>query len=210
VFDQGDHGGKPRLLGSEFFLVDPIDGVEELAQETERAGEFTINIGLVSGGAPIAGVVYAPALERLWGARPGHAWRAGVHAQSGVGPSQPIQVRPAPDHGITAVASRSNRSPDVDAFLRAYRVAEFRTAGSSLKFCLLAEGSGDLYPELGRSMAWSTAAGDAILRAAGGRTVTLDGSPLTYSAPRSAGDAALANPQFVALGSIGLRPPSHA
>src|SRR5690606_21324064 len=132
--------------------------------------EFTIDIGLVIDGAPVAGVVYAPALEWLWSARPGSAWRARVHAEPRVRPSRPTNVRPAPEHGITAVASRSNHSPDVEAFLRAYRAAEHRTAGSSLTFCLLAEGSGDLYPELGRSMAWSTAAGDAVLRVAGGRT----------------------------------------
>jgi 3'(2'),5'-bisphosphate nucleotidase len=205
VFDALEAAARPDGRSGEFFLIDPVDGVEELAAGADGQGEFTIDIGLVRDGAPAVGVVYAPALERLWSARPGAAWRADARAGVGVGPGLPISVRSTPEQGLTAVASRANRPPDLDAFLRAYRVAEVRMAGSSLKFCSLAEGSGDVYPQLGRSMAWSTAAGDAILRAAGGRTVTLDGAPLCYAAPCAPGDDALANPQFVALGSTRLR-----
>jgi 3'(2'),5'-bisphosphate nucleotidase len=199
----------PADLGPEFFLVDPVDGAEDgLGVETAR-GELTVNIALVQDGAPVAGVVFAPGLEQLWAGRPGAAWSASADPRIGVGPSRPIKVRPAPEGGITAVGG-ARRSPDVDAFLRAYRVAEVRPAGSSLRFCLLAEGSADLLPQLAPSFAWSTAAGDAVLRAAGGRTVTLDGEPLTYGPTPSEGGGSFANPPFVALGSIGLKAPALA
>jgi 3'-phosphoadenosine 5'-phosphosulfate (PAPS) 3'-phosphatase len=103
---------------------------------------------------------------------------------------------------VTAIASRSHRTPETDAYLARYEVAELRPAGSSLKFCVLAEGGADLYPRLGRTMEWDTAAGDAVLRAAGGRTLTLDGAPLGYGKP------GFTNPHFVALGGANFRPPA--
>jgi 3'(2'),5'-bisphosphate nucleotidase len=200
----------PAALGHEYFLVDPIDSAEEISSVDLPRGEFTINIALVQDSAPVAGVVFAPGLERLWAGRTGDAWSAPANPRIGVGPSRPIRVRAAPEGGVTALAGAARRSADVDAFLSAYRVAEVRAAGSSLRFCLLAEGSADLFPQLSGSSACSTAAGDAVLRAAGGRTVTLDGEPLTYGPSPSDGGASLANPPFVALGSIGLKAPAPA
>jgi len=191
---------------TEFFLVDPLDGTKEfLRTGDDNRGEFTVNIGLIRHGAPIVGVVFAPALNKIWCARPGSAWTADVDlSANGGGPGRlgerrPITVRPDPGAAIIAVASRSHRTPETDAYLKLYPVSDFRAAGSSLKFCLIAEGNADLYPRLGRTMEWDTAAGDAVLRAAGGRVITMDGAPLTYGKRNQAGDTDFANPHFVAL-----------
>lgn len=202
--------GRTPAIGDEFFLVDPLDGTREFLRGADSQGEFTVNIGLVRGGEPIAGVVFAPLLEQLWAARPGVAWTAETRRDSGAGPAQPIRVRTVPKDGIVAIASRSHRSPETDAYLSAYGVAKLKPAGSSLKFCLIASGEADLYPRFGRTMEWDTAAGDAILRAAGGRTVTLDGAPLAYGKREQAGEADFANPHFVALGSATFLSPPPA
>jgi 3'-phosphoadenosine 5'-phosphosulfate (PAPS) 3'-phosphatase len=108
---------------------------------------------------------------------------------------------------LTAVASRSHDTPETEDFLARYQIAERSSAGSSLKFCLVAEGRADIYPRLGRTMEWDTAAGDAVLRAAGGRTLTLDGAPLRYGKRNQSDDADFANPYFVALGRAEFRMP---
>ncbi len=202
-------GRVPATIGAELFLVDPLDGTREFLRGADSGGEFTVNIGLVRDGAPIAGVVLAPGLGKLWLAGAGRAWSAEVD-DAGAGPLRPIAVREPPAEGIVAIASRSHRSPETDAYLALYDVADFRAAGSSLKFCLIAEGEADLYPRLGRTMEWDTAAGHAVLRAAGGRTVTLDGAPLVYGKRDQADDEDFANPRFVALGRVGLRRPTAA
>lgn len=199
-------GNVPNIdpsVTAEFFLVDPLDGTKEfLRTGDDNRGEFTVNIGLIRHGAPIAGVVFAPALNKIWCARPGSAWTADVEMSGDtgvVGERRPITVRPDPGAAVIAVASRSHRTPETDAYLKLYPVSDFRAAGSSLKFCLIAEGDADLYPRLGRTMEWDTAAGDAVLRAAGGQVVTMDGAPLTYGKRNQAGDTDFANPHFVAL-----------
>jgi 3'(2'),5'-bisphosphate nucleotidase len=202
--------GHAPATGAEFFLVDPLDGTKEFLRGPDSRGEFTVNIGLVRDGAPIAGVVYAPLLEKIWAARPGEAWVADTRKEDGAaGPARPIQVRKTPAEGVVAIASRSHGSPETASYLSNYDIAELRAAGSSLKFCVIAEGEADLYPRFGRTMEWDTAAGDAVLRAAGGRTVTLDGAPLKYG-KRNTPTGEFANPNFIALGSIEFRSPAPA
>lgn len=187
--------GRIPALGDEFFLVDPLDGTREFI---DRNGEFTVNIALIRKGRPVLGVVYAPAIRRLYagGASVG-AIRIDVDRCGHTGPCRSISVRSAPQAGLVAVASRSHRSPETDDFLKTLRVADFAAAGSSLKFCLLAEGAADIYPRLGRTMEWDTAAGQAVLEAAGGRVTVFGGDePLAYGK----GGRGFDNPHFVARG----------
>jgi 3'(2'),5'-bisphosphate nucleotidase len=178
------------ISGGTFFLVDPLDGTKEFLS---RNGEFTVNIALVENGVPTAGVVFAPAINRLfWGCDAQSFERNTLTGKSG-----PVAVRDVPAGGLTAVASRSHRDSATDDFLASYQVADLRAAGSSLKFCVLAAGEADIYPRLGRTMEWDTAAGDAVLRAAGGRVTLVDGTtPLLYGNA----DRGFANPSFVAWG----------
>lgn len=181
-----------------FWLVDPLDGTREFLA---RNGEFTVNIALVEAGRPVLGVVLAPAVSAggmLYAGAAGHgAWSA-----EGAGPWQPIAARTPPAQGLTLVSSRSHGN---DAALQAWlpnllggrRIAEHRTAGSSLKLCLLACGQADLYPRLGRTMEWDIAAGHAVLESAGGQVLTLQGEPLRYGKP------GFENPHFVARGAGG-------
>lgn len=183
-------GHMPDIGGGRFWLVDPLDGTREFVR---RNGEFTVNIALIEGGRPVLGVVYAPVPDRLYAAVGPHEAVAEVE-----GVEKPIRARsPGPD-GLVVLASRSHGD---DAALAAYldgmKVAAEIKAGSSLKFCVVAAGEADLYPRFGPTMEWDTAAGHAVLTAAGGSVRTLDGAELTY------GKAGLANPHFVA---VGLRP----
>lgn len=206
VAEESVAAGRVPAAARQFFLVDPLDGTKEfLRAGDDNRGEFTVNIALVRDGAPIAGVVHAPAIDRLWAAGPGGAWAADVDADGRLGAPAPIAVRPRATDRCVAVASRSHRTPETDAYLALYPVTDFRSAGSSLKFCLVAEGAADLYPRLGRTMEWDTAAGDAVLRAAGGLTTTLDGAPLVYGKRDQADDADFANPHFVARGDLELK-----
>ncbi len=181
-------GNMPDDLGREFWLVDPLDGTKEFIS---RNGEFTVNIALIRDGAPVLGVVYAPAVERLFFASgPGRAFQI-----TGSGEAQAIAARPAPDDGLTVVVSRSHKDQATDDYLADFTVAHETSAGSSLKFCLVAAGEADLYPRLGRTCEWDTAAGHAVLAAAGGSVQTLDGMALAY------GKDSIYNPFFVARGA---------
>lgn len=189
-------GRAPGELGRRFFLVDPLDGTREFV--ASRA-DYTVNIALIEDGVPFAGVIYAPAKKLIY-------WTDGQTAHKGqvedsiiVG-SEEIGVRETPRETPVVVASRSHRSPETDAFCERLGAHHFVSAGSSLKFCLVAEGVADLYPRFGATMQWDTAAGDAILRAAGGRTVTLDGAPLAYGLDTGSATP-FENPHFLALGS---------
>ncbi|MGE3149753.1 MAG: 3'(2'),5'-bisphosphate nucleotidase CysQ [Pseudorhodoplanes sp.] len=162
-----------------FFLVDPLDGTREFIAGRE---DFTINIALVKAGLPFAGCVYAPALHRLYlgGAR---AFRAMVNPGMPLPPDaqlEEIRTRPYPASGLRAVASRSHRDPRTEAFLKTLTLDSCREVGSSLKFCLIAEGEADVYPRLARTREWDIAAGHAVLAAAGGRIAGQDGQPLRY------------------------------
>jgi 3'(2'), 5'-bisphosphate nucleotidase len=173
----------------DFWLVDPLDGTKEFVA---RNGEFTINIALIEAGAPVLGVVLAPALDRLYAAASGAA------VIEDAGGRRPLAARIAPAEGATVVSSRSHCDPEALArFIAGRKIARSISAGSSLKFCLLAAGEADLYPRFGRTMEWDTAAGDAILRAAGGRVIDLNGDPLRYGKP------GFENPSFVAVGRSG-------
>ncbi len=187
--------GKPAAVADRFLLVDPLDGTKEFVA---RNGEFTINVALIEKGAPVAGAVYAPALGRLWfGGQ--HAFVCKAPVGGGL-PSRrawrPITVRPAPE-ALVVLASRSHGDSQTEAFLRRLPIAERQTRGSSMKFCVIAEGLADVYPRFGPTMEWDTAAGDAVLRAAGGVVLDLSGMPLAYR--KTAGH--LRNGAFVAWGN---------
>jgi len=182
-------GRVPDISGGRFWLVDPLDGTREFIS---RNGEFTVNIALIDAGRPVLGTVYLPVLDQsFWTSHDG-AWR-----RCGDGGDEPITARPPPPGGLVALVSRSHRSPETDDFLARFKVAKRLDAGSSLKFCRIAEGVADFYPRLGRTMEWDIAAGHAVLAAAGGSVTTLDGAPLGYGKP------GFENPHFVARGRDG-------
>lgn len=202
VAEEEAAAGRIPLTAKRFFLVDPLDGTKEFISKN---GEFTVNIALIEDGEPIQGAVYAPALGKLyWGSRGEGAWLAEVK-DGVVGEGRPIRVRLTPSEGVSAVGSRSHGGEETQAFLKGFKVNDFVAAGSSLKLCLLAEGMADIYPRMGRTMEWDIAAGDAILRAAGGRVETLDGQDLRYGKRDQAGETDFANPHFVAFGDPALR-----
>jgi 3'(2'), 5'-bisphosphate nucleotidase len=183
--------GRVPDVSDRFFLVDPLDGTKEFIS---RNGEFTVNIALIEQGRPVLGLVYAPAVGakgRLFtGAAGLGAWLEDAEGR------RAIRCRAVPAEGLTVVASRSHGDETaLDAFLNGRKVASRTNAGSSLKLCLVAAGEADLYPRLGRTMEWDIAAGDAVLRAAGGRvTVVADGTDLRYGKP------GFDNPHFAAQG----------
>lgn len=187
-------GHRPEI-GNEFFLVDPLDGTKEFIN---RNGEFTVNIALIRDQIPVAGVVYAPAKDRLFcGGDVGSAQEWAVSSFEASDP-RPISVRDPQGAGLIAVASRSHRDAKTDEYLEQFDISDVVSAGSSLKFCLLAAGEADIYPRHGRTMEWDTAAGHAVLRAAGGTVTQFDGSPFLYG--KSA--EGFANPFFVAKGQV--------
>ncbi len=159
-----------------FWLVDPLDGTKEFLK-VDGQGAFTVNIALIVEGVPILGLVYAPALARLF---VGHDGVAHTVDQAG---QRALKVRDVPTTGAVAVASASHRDAETDAWLKARGIDQTRAIGSSLKFCLVAAGEADVYPRFGPTMEWDTAAGDAVLRAAGGRVETPDGAPFAYGKP---------------------------
>jgi 3'(2'), 5'-bisphosphate nucleotidase len=171
------------LSAQTFLIVDPLDGTKEFVQ---RRGDFTVNIAFVQDGVPRFGVVYAPAKGRLFYtlATGGAVEETGPFDPVTVGPLRPIRVGRPDNAALMVVASKSHRDAATDAWIARYAVRDMTSAGSSLKFCLVATGEADLYPRLGRTMEWDTAAGDAVLRAAGGVVVRMDDlSPLTYGKP---------------------------
>ncbi|RCK50252.1 3'-5'-bisphosphate nucleotidase [Thalassospira profundimaris] len=170
-----------------FWLVDPLDGTKEFIK---RNGEFTVNIALIAQGVPVMGVVYAPAIEKLYFGGPDGARLIENDLEPKI---TDISVRDIPDAGVVVVGSRSHGDPEaMKAFLGDLKVQEMRPAGSSLKLCLVAQGEADLYPRLGRTMEWDIGAGHAVLAAAGGVVENLDGSPFVY------GKDGFANPFFIA------------
>ncbi len=171
------------LSAKTFLIVDPLDGTKEFVQ---RRGDFTVNIAYVENGVPLRGVVYAPAQGRLFYTQADgvSVEETGPLAKDAVGAVAPIKVS-APDNGaLMVVASKSHRDAATDDYIEKYAVKDAKSAGSSLKFCLVATGEADLYPRLGRTMEWDTAAGDAVLRGAGGQVVRFDDhTPLAYGKP---------------------------
>ncbi len=200
IAEESIDAGREPALGRRFFLVDPLDGTREFA----RGGDdFTVNIGLVEDGLPVLGVIYVPVTGALYFGEVGRgAWRAEVE-DGRIGPLTQIAVRPPLSPAIDVVASRSHRTPQTNDFIARFDVRQLVSAGSSLKFCVVAEGGADLYPRMGTTMQWDTAAGEAILRAAGGRVVTMEGTPLPYGPnPEAEGANRFLNPWFIATGGL--------
>jgi 3'(2'), 5'-bisphosphate nucleotidase len=169
-----------------FFLIDPLDGTKEFLS---RNGQFTVNIALIENGFAVAGVVFAPALNRMFSGATGF----GATETNDTG-TRAVHVRSAPANPV-AVASRSHRSPETDAFLASRQITQCVSAGSSLKFCLVAAGEADLYPRFGTTMEWDTAAGQAVLEAAGGSVLTPEGTAFCY------GKHSHRNGNFIAWGA---------
>ncbi len=181
-------GGAPEVKGQPFWLIDPLDGTKEFVK---RGTDFTVNIALIEAGMPVLGVIHVPVTgETFWGSR------HGAFARLGGGHPTRISCRPLPEDGVVAIVSRSHRTRETDDYLKRFAIAREISVGSSLKFCRVAAGEADLYPRMGRTMEWDTAAGHAILRVAGGTVRTLDGRDLSYGKP------GFENPHFVASGPL--------
>lgn len=178
--------------GETFLIVDPLDGTKEFIH---RRGDFTVNIAYVENGAPIRGVVYAPAKGRMFFTLPdgSSVEESGALDKVTIGQVNPIGVSAPDNTSLMVVASKSHRDQATDDYINLYNVKDMTSAGSSLKFCLIATGEADLYPRLGRTMEWDTAAGHAVLSGAGGHVVRFDDhTTLTYGKPD------FANPFFIA------------
>ncbi|MFQ6550936.1 3'(2'),5'-bisphosphate nucleotidase CysQ [Aestuariibius insulae] len=175
-----------------FLIVDPLDGTKEFIK---RRGDFTVNIAYVADGAPVRGVVYAPAKDRLFytDANGTSVEEEGPFDAAKPGTTHSIKVSAPDNDALRIVASKSHRDQATDDYLSHYKSDETKSAGSSLKFCLVATGEADLYPRLGRTMEWDTAAGHAVLAGAGGDVIRFDDhTPLRY------GKSDFANPFFIA------------
>lgn len=188
-----------------FFLVDPLDGTKDFVAGRP---DFTVNIALIEGGRPVMGVVYAPAGGRLFRTLPGGPVQEDVDAAGDPVPGTERAIRcRAPDNAaLDVVASKSHRDAATDALIARFPVRDFKSAGSSLKFCLVAAGEADFYPRLGRTMEWDTAAGHAVLAAAGGEVVAAGSlAPLGYGKP------GYENPHFLAFArGVDLAPAGDA
>jgi 3'(2'), 5'-bisphosphate nucleotidase len=175
VAEEEAAAGRVAQVGSRFFLVDPVDGTKEFVK---RGGEFTVNIGEVVDGQPVSGVVFAPAIGRLFVGAVGE----GAFELSGEA-IRDIACRAPDPAGLVAVSSRSHPDAKTDELLKTLVIKGHTNAGSSLKFCLVAAGEADIYPRAGQTMEWDTAAGHAVLRAAGGTVTNWDGTPFLYGKP---------------------------
>lgn len=184
-----------------FLIVDPLDGTKEFIH---RRGDFTVNIAYVQNGVPVRGVVYAPAKKRLFYtlADGSTVEESGPFDKGTPDAITPIHVRTPDNEALMVVASKSHRDQATDDYIGKYKVADMTSAGSSLKFCLVATGEADLYPRVGRTMEWDTAAGHAVLKGAGGDVVRFDDhSGLQY------GKDGYANPFFIAYApGVDLKP----
>ena len=186
--------------GTTFLIVDPLDGTKEFIN---RRGDFTVNIALVEDGVPTRGVVYAPARERMFFTQAdGTSVEEEGPFTEAPGTLKPITVAKSDNSALMVVASKSHRDQATDDYIAKYAVEDMKSAGSSLKFCLVATGEADLYPRLGRTMEWDTAAGHAVLAGAGGAVVRFDDlTPLAY------GKEGYANPFFIAYApAVDLKP----
>lgn len=176
-----------------FLIVDPLDGTKEFVK---RRGDFTVNIALIEDGTPVLGVVYAPAKQRLFLTTSDGAAREelGPFDPETPGTSHPIAVSKPDNSALRVVASKSHRDQATDDYIASYSASDLVSAGSSLKFCLVATGEADFYPRLGPTMEWDTAAGHAVLAAAGGKVFDKDTlTPLSY------GKSSFRNPYFLAF-----------
>ena len=198
IAEEAASAGNLPETGNEFFLVDPLDGTREFINGRD---EFTVNIGLIRNSEPVFGMVYTPALGDLYltlndGAACIKMWPDGARMSLADRNPTSLKTRETGSGGLIVFASRSHMNDATRQYLKKFDVREHRSAGSSLKFCLLAAGEADLYPRLGPTMEWDTAAGHAILLAAGGVVRTMDGEPLRYGKT----ERGFLNPEFVASG----------
>ena len=183
-------GRTPDITGAEYFwMVDALDGTKEFIS---GSGEYTVNIALIHNLQPIIGVVYVPVKGELYA---GHHGGYAIRYSEDTDKEKPIRVRAAPSAGLTIVASKSHGSKErMDKFLESYKVAKTVKKGSSLKICTIAAGKADMYPRLGPTCEWDIAAGDAVLRAAGGIITDIEGQPIKYGKA----DNKFLNPEFIA------------
>ncbi len=202
IAEEAMAAGEQPDIGSRFVLIDPLDGTREFVN---RNGQFTVNIALVEDRKPSVGAVYAPAKSELFIAGEG-AHMAIVEPGGNVNGAEwrTIQTRAYPKNGLTAVASRSHLDADTQAFLDTRGIEDRISAGSSMKFCLLAQGLADVYPRFGRTMEWDLAAGQAVLQAAGGQVTNPDGTPFLYAKVDRTDDVDFANGAFIAWGRAAL------
>ena len=196
VAEESASAGNIPNVDNIFWLVDPLDGTKEFIA---RRKEFTVNIALIENGIPTFGIVYAPALATLYTAKnPKICTLQQVTDLITLGDEKVINVRDVPSSGIAAVASKSHRDDETNELLEKYNVKDILSIGSSLKFCLLAEGKADFYPRFGPTMEWDTAAGHAVLNAAGGNITHPDGTRYLYNKPN------FKNGPFIATGKMTL------
>jgi 3'(2'), 5'-bisphosphate nucleotidase len=189
--------GGPKIPAGDFFLVDPLDGTKEFIK---GKSDFTVNIAIARNGKPSIGVVVAPARNELFSGAAGKAFHCRLAQDGKINERRQIATRLVDFNAIAAVISASHADARSSALLGQMAVERKLSIGSSLKFCLVATGEADIYPRFGRTMQWDTAAGDAVLRNAGGCTARPDGSLLTYGPRGAAGVHAFENPHFIAFG----------
>ena len=196
VSEESVAAGYVPALQDRFFLVDPLDGTREFLS---RNGEFTVNIALIDKTMPVLGVVFAPALPRLfWAERGLGAFESAPTSPSGEVPAaRRLSAATVPVRNLRVVASRSHRDSLTESWIRNCDAGQLVFAGSSLKFCVIAAAEADVYPRFGRTMEWDTAAGHAVLLAAGGKVLTESQTPLTYGKA----EGGFANPAFIASGA---------
>jgi len=195
--EQAAAGGLPETAADAFWLVDPLDGTKEFIK---GGADYTVNIARIKDCRPVMGLVYCPADGRVFaGSLAGGAWRGLLDHAGRVTERAPIRTRRAADP-LTIVASKSHGNADTQAYLARYPMARHVSIGSSLKFCLVSAGEADLYPRLGPTMEWDTAAGHAVLLAAGGRMTDADGADFRYYKP------GFRNGHFLAWGDPAFSP----
>ncbi len=179
-----------RRQWNRYWLIDPLDGTKEFVN---RNGEFTVNIAFIENNRPIFGVVHVPVQDKTYVGCEG----AGAELRDSGAAPKPIQVTSKRANSVRVVGSRSHRGASLDAYLSRLGEHDMIPMGSSLKFCVIAEGRADLYPRLGLTSEWDTAAAQAAVEQAGGRVVTLDGKPLEYNTKSD-----ILNPHFFVIGGI--------
>jgi 3'(2'), 5'-bisphosphate nucleotidase len=201
VGEEAKSEGKcPDISGGTFWLVDPLDGTKEFIK---KGNDFTVNIGLIIDNKPVLGFVLAPALNQLyWGIVGKGAWIADINGNNPTN-IKPISTRNITEDSLVIVASKSHRSEELEKWLSNYPSAQHTSIGSSLKFCLIATGEADLYPRLGPTCEWDTAAAHAVLLAAGGSVDAPDGTPLKYGKDAKT----FLNPYFICKGNPQMETP---
>ncbi|MFP4098093.1 MAG: 3'(2'),5'-bisphosphate nucleotidase CysQ [Alphaproteobacteria bacterium] len=191
-------GHFPKITGNSYFLVDAVDGTKGFIK---KRPDFTVNIALIETGKPSCGIIHAPVHQETWIAHEGRVEKIYLkHAQECT--RMPVCIRHAAHGPEIALISHTHSSKKAKAYLEQFNITEKIAVGSSLKFCLIAQGDADIYPRFGRTMQWDTAAGQAILEAAGGRVITEDGAPLLYGKDKYNSYADFSNPSFIADNQI--------